>query len=72
VQAQDNANTAGNDVSDLDWMKSRMTKGIREGKDFEQSDDEADGLDDIEMANASKVALHLLSLPYARSFITCR
>ncbi|KAF8584613.1 RNA-binding domain-containing protein [Ramaria rubella] len=27
-------------VSDLEWMKSRMTTAIREGRDFEQSDDE--------------------------------
>jgi multiple RNA-binding domain-containing protein 1 len=31
--------TAGDEISDLDWMKSRMAD-IREGKDFEQSDDE--------------------------------
>ncbi|KIJ47176.1 hypothetical protein M422DRAFT_132924, partial [Sphaerobolus stellatus SS14] len=27
-------------VSDLEWMKNRMASGIRELKEFEQSDDE--------------------------------
>jgi len=29
-------------VSDLEWMKARMSSGIREVKEFEQSDDEQD------------------------------
>lgn len=55
AQERAGADAAGNDVSDLDWMRSRMTKGIREGNEFEQSDEEAGELDDVEMANVGKV-----------------
>ncbi|KAF8587720.1 hypothetical protein K439DRAFT_770611 [Ramaria rubella] len=29
-------------LSDLEWMKSRITTAIREGRDFEQSDHEGE------------------------------
>ncbi|KAF8507695.1 hypothetical protein BU17DRAFT_57223 [Hysterangium stoloniferum] len=42
---KDDPITTDNATSDLDWLKSRMSMGIRQVKDFEQSDDDQEAQD---------------------------